>query len=262
MTSSPDPLARSLGEPLAWQAVGALDVEAFAKARLEAINLAQWLARIANSFVVAGTAEERLTLEFRPADAALVTRTFANDLALELRLPTLELQFREDGKRVPHVFDPEERSPAEVEAWLLVELLHRGLDRAKFSKKLPYKVSGLMSGDAEDHSPQSNQPALTQLLAWFRNAAALLVRAAGAGDTAVYCWPQTLNLSTSPNSASAGFGFTPGDAQIPEPYFYRTLAVTKGSAASKARSVLTASALLAERDPAAATIAFMKVAPG
>ncbi len=253
MTSSPDPLARSLAEPLEWPAVGGLDVDALAKARLEAINLAQWLVRIANSFVVGGTAEERVRLEFRPADASFVTKAFANELALEMRLPGLELQFRERGRLVPHVFDPEERSPAEVEAWLLVELLHRGVDRAKFSKKLPYKVLGLMSGDAEDHSPQSNRPALTQLLAWFRNAAAVLVRAA-VGEATVYCWPQTLSLATASNDGSAGFGFTPGDAQIPEPYFYRTLAV---STTSKARSVLTASTLLAKSAPAAAAIAFI-----
>jgi len=257
MTSSPDPLARPLAEPPGWQSVGAIEADALAKARSEAINLVQWLARIATSFVTAGTAEERLMLEFRPADAAFSTKKFANDLALELRLPSLELQFCEGGKPVPHVFDPEGRSPAEVEAWLLVELLHRGVDRAKFSKKLPYKVPGLMSGDAEDHSPQSHQPALEQLTAWFRNAAAVLVRAAGAEGAAVNCWPQTLSLSTASNIGSADSGFAPGDAQIPEPYFYRSLGVAKGSTASKARSVLAASALLAESDPAATAIAFM-----
>jgi hypothetical protein len=257
MTSSPDPLARPLVARLEWQSVGAIKLDALARARSEAINLAQWLARIANSFVIAGTAQERLMLEFRPADAAFGTKKFASGLSIEMRLPSLELQFREDGKPVPHVFDPEGRSPAEVEAWLLVELLHRGLDRAKFSKKLPYKVPGLMSGDAEDHSPQSNQPALAQLTAWFRNAAAALMRAAGAERAAICCWPQTLSLSTASNIGSTDFGFTPGDAQIPEPYFYRSLGVAKGSTASKARSVLTASALLAESDPAAAAIAFM-----
>ena len=55
-----------------------------------------------------------------------------------MRLPTLEMQFHEHGKPVPHILDPEEHSPAEVEAWMLVELLHRGVDREKFSKTLPY----------------------------------------------------------------------------------------------------------------------------
>ena len=106
-------------EPARWQSVGPIHVDALAKARSEAINLVQWLARIANSFVTADTAEERIALGFRPTDAAFVTKTFARDLSLELRLPRLEMQFREGERAVPHIFDPEERSPAEVEAWLL-----------------------------------------------------------------------------------------------------------------------------------------------
>lgn len=254
-------------EPARWQSVGPIHVDALAKARSEAINLVQWLARIANSFVTADTAEERIALGFRPTDAAFVTKTFARDLSLELRLPRLEMQFREGERAVPHIFDPEERSPAEVEAWLLVELLHRGVDRAKFSKKLPYKIPGLMTGDAEDHSPQSHLPALTQIMIWFRNAAAVLddvARATGgdAGDT--ICWPQTLTLSSKLKMGSAliDIGFTPGDARIPEPYFYRNLPTAKGAATGKAQSVLTASALLAKAEPAAAAIAFLKGSPG
>jgi hypothetical protein len=267
MTSSADIVARPSIDPTPWRSVGPLDVDALAKARLATINIVQWLARIANSFVAAGTAESRVLLEFRPADAAFVTKPFADNLTLELRLPTLEMQFHEAGKAVPHIFNPEERSPAEAEAWLLVELLHRGVDRAKFSKTLPYNVPGLMSGDAEDYSPQSCQQALAQLTAWFGNAAAVLAATPGrsvAGPVDIVCWPQTLNLSpvSKIGSALADYGFTPGDGQIAEPYFYRNLPATNGSAAAKTRSVLTASQLLAETDPAAAAIAFIKAATG
>lgn len=268
MTSSADPVAKPMIETARWQSVGPLDVDALAKARSEAINLAQWLARIANSFVTADTADERIALEFRPTDAAFVTKKFARDLSLELRLPRLEMQFREGGRAVPHIFDPEERSPAEAEAWLLVELLHRGLDRVKFSKKLPYKIPGLMTGDAEDHSPQSHLPALTQIMAWFRNAAAALDEVAratgtGAANAGTICRPQTLSLSSILNAGSAqiDIGFTPGDARIPEPYFYRSLPTAKGAATGKTNSVLTASALLAKGEPAAAAIAFLKGSP-
>jgi hypothetical protein len=157
-----------------WQAIEDSDREVLVRARTEAINLVQWLARIANSFSAGATPEERILLEFRSTDAAFVTKPFDRDMAVEMRLPSLEMQFLEGGRPVPHIFDPEEHSPAEVEAWLLVELLHRGLDRTKFSKNLPYSVPGLMTGDAEDHSPQACRQGLTQLAAWFRNAAAVL----------------------------------------------------------------------------------------
>ena len=267
MTSTVDPAARPSIDPAQWQAIGLLDLDALAKARSETINLVQWLARVANSFVVAEASDERVTIEFRSADAAFVTKSFADNLALELRLPTLELQFLEYEKPAPHIFDPEEHSPAEVEAWLLVELLHRGVDRTKFSKKLPYKISSLMTGDADDHSPQSCQQALMQLMAWFRNAAAVLdvmARGSGAAQAKIFCWPQTLSLSCASDIGSTGgdVGFSPGDAEVLEPYFYRYQAATNGSAAGKARQIVTASELLAERDPAAAAIAFMKAATG
>src|SRR3984893_5342685 len=79
---------------------------------------------------------------------ALVTQEFLPQLTVELRIPELALQFKEDGRAVPHVIKLDDRTPAEVEAWVLVELLHRGIDYDRFSKSLPYKVPDLMMGDA------------------------------------------------------------------------------------------------------------------
>jgi len=264
MTSLAKTVARPAIDPAAWQSVRPLDLDGLAKARAEAINLVQWLARIANSYVPAALPEERLYLEYQPAAAAFFTKSFDKNLTLALHMPTLEMQFHEDKKAVPHIFDCEERSPAEVEAWLLVELLHRGIDRAKFSKKLPYDVPGLMTGDAVDHSPQSCQPALTQLTAWFRKAAAILDAAAwtsGAERTSIICRPQTLSLSCASDvgSKSLEVGFSPGDAENPEPYFYRGRLASNAAGIGKSRSILTASELLAASDPAATAFAFLTV---
>jgi hypothetical protein len=219
--------------------------EVLAKARREAINLTQWLARIANSYVPAEKQEERLTLQFCASRTAFVTGTFGDQLALEMRLPSLQMQFLENGRPVPHIFDPEEHSPANVEAWLLVELLHRGIDRSKFSKELPYHVPDLLSGDAEDYSPRSCVEGLSLLAGWFRNAASILESAAG-GTAEVVCWPQYLSLTCRAASKATDFGFSPGDAEHPEPYLYITPRLPGP------RSIFPASALLAERDPIAA----------
>jgi hypothetical protein len=238
-----------------WPAIEACDREVLVRARTEAINLVQWLARIANSFSAGATPEERILLEFRSTDGAFVTKPFDRDMAVEMRLPSLEMQFLEGGRPVPHIFDPEEHSPAEVEAWLLVELLHRGLDRTKFSKNLPYSVPGLMTGDAEDHSPQACRQGLTQLAAWFRNAAAVLGSADGAGKARVVCLPRTLDLvCLSGRGCEAAVGFSPGDAQNPEPSFY------VGAANGRQRSILTASQLAAESDPATTATTFIRAA--
>lgn len=250
---------RAQAGPVAWQALQADVSDQFAQARWETLNLVQWLVRIANSYVAGATPEDRVLLAFRAADAAFVTKPF-DGVALELRLPALEMQFLDDGRPTPHILDTEEHSPAEVEAFLLIELLHRSIDRSKFSKRLPYNIPDLMSGDGEDHSPQACMEGLTQLTAWMRNAAAVLdatARAAGAGKVEIVCWPQTLTLTCVSDAGPTGFGFSPGDAQSPAPFFYRNTRSANGSANSNGRSILTASKLLAERDPAAAAVAFM-----
>lgn len=244
---------------------GACDPSELAQARVETINLVQWPARIANSYMSGLAPERRAGLEFQPAEAAIVTGRFNGGIALELRLPSLEMQFLDNGKRVPHVFDPEEHSAAETEAWILIELLHHGVDREKFSKRLPYTISGLMSGDAEDYSPQSCRPGLIQLTALFRDAAAVLgaaARAAGEGEIRIVCLPQTLNLTSAPVHGEAklgDFAFSPGGAENPEPYFYVSDGTKSGSAAGTQRSRLKASTLFVESDPLAAALKLAKL---
>jgi hypothetical protein len=261
MTNSPDKPENPLA--VTWQTWTTGDLSELAQARVEAINIAQWLVRIANSYVVESTPERRTTLEFRPHDAAIATREFNKAIALEMRLPTLELQFLQNGKLMPHVFDPDERSPAELEAWLLVELLHRGIDREIFSKKLPYTIAGLMSGDAEGYSPQLCRQGLISLTALMRHAAAVLRAAApskGHDESSFACLPQNLNL-VGASESTAGFGsfaFSPGDAENPEPYFYRR----SGSSGGRGSVTIKASTLMAERDPMAAALKLKDLAPG
>jgi hypothetical protein len=244
MTSSVDTV------PARWRALEIGDRQALAKAQTLTFNIVQWLARMANSYVADRAPEDRVLLEFRGADAAFVTKTLKNGQALEMRLPSLEMQFLENGQPNPHILDPEEHSPAEAEAWLLVEMLHRGIDRSKFSKKLPYSVPDLMSGDADDYSPLECQQGLAQLAVWFQNAAAVLEAAAGS-KAKIVCSPQTLSLYSA---SKPEFGFSPGDAQSAEPHFYKR--ASNGAAGGK-RSILTASKLMTEADPAAAAVRFL-----
>jgi hypothetical protein len=217
----------------------------FVTARELTLNLVQWLARIANSYVADRSIKDRLILDFR-TDGSFVTKTFEHGLALQLRLPSLEMQFQEGGKPVPHVLDPEERSPAEAEAWILVELLHRGLDRDRFSKSLPYTITNLMSGDAEDYSPQACAAGLAQLTAWFRAASAVL-----STHGRVVCLPQTLTLGVASGRGTPGVGFSPGNAERDEPHFFT-------STYDDRKRVLTASELAIEKDPVTAAAQFIK----
>jgi hypothetical protein len=235
-----------------------------ARARSEAINLVQWPARVAYSYLTSGVLERRTDLEFRAADAALVTRQFADGVALEMRLPDLHLQFLHNGKAVPHVFDPQERSPAEAEAWILVELLHRGIDREKFSKKLPYAIPGLLTGDAEDYAPQACRKGLIQLTDWFGKAAAVLeagAHARGLDKADIICLPQTLDLVLAPLSGATSIplGFSLGDKENPEPYFYAGDA-TNPMSPKPPRTIVSGSKLLAQGDAVRAAATLLKMA--
>lgn len=262
MTSSADTSAKSNVAATPWRTVGTCGAAELAKARWETINLVQWLARIANSYGSDDSPERRTELEFDAANAAFVTRPFARNISLGLRLPGLEMQFLEDGKPAPHIFDPQERPASQVEAWILVELLHRGIDREKFSKRLPYAMADLMSGDEPQHLPQSCRDGLEELAAWFQNAAAVLdaaAHAAGADQARSVCLPQTLALVcvSGPRSNRTDFGFLPGADDKPEPFFYADAAAAGGN-----RRILEASKLLAAADPAAAALAFLRSAAG
>lgn len=242
MTSSVELAARQRFP--AWP-VSQPDRDMLTKARKQTLELAQWLARIANSYVAADRPEDRVLLSF--SHGVFVTKTFDRGFALELRLPGLELQFQERGKPVPHVLDPEEHSPAETEAWILVELLHRGIERDKFSKSLPYTIDNLMSGDAEDYSPQACMEGLELLNAWFCAAASVL-----SPDGRVACVPNTLAFMATVSGHGGTAGFSPGDAEHNEPYFF------SGTGGSRRR--LTASQLANEKNPAASAAEFVGAA--
>lgn len=262
MTNSPDRRGASSAAAAPWRPLAAGESEEFEHARSEALNLVQWLARIAHSYVTGGAPEHRTDLDFDAALASFTTQSFAGDTALQMRLPDLQLQFLAGGKPVPHIFDPDGRSPAEVEAWILVELLHRGIDREKFSKQLPYAISGLMTGDAVDHETQACREGLTQLTAWFGNAATVLeavARVSGATMPRIICLPQTFALTLAPDSGSArsSLGFSPGDRENPAPYFYP---VATGNDGSQSAQRIAAAALLTQDDPARAAAMLSKMA--
>ncbi|WP_336492565.1 hypothetical protein, partial [Methylobacterium nigriterrae] len=158
-----------------WPAAASQDTERLDEARHQLHSVVQWLARIERSYGSQGNGAMP-TLEWNDARNAITTHPLGRDLELELRLPELVLQFREGGEAVSHPLHVEEHSPAHVEAWLLVELFHRGIDRERFSKALPYDVSGLMAGDAVEFSPEAYEKELGVLTAWFSNAASVIVR--------------------------------------------------------------------------------------
>ena len=214
-------------------------------ARVEAQNAVQWLARMTLSYAGKRSSDDDPGLRWCGASRKVVTPDVAPGVALELFLPTLTFQFTENGEPSPHALDVDGKSSTEVEAWLLVEMLHRDFNREIFSTKLPYQWSQLMTGDEAKYSSQSIAGELEQLSDLLAEASDVLQKAraalggaapagaaARAGDPRadlLVCWPDSFDIGfAAPMYADATgadivrIGFSLGEAAAMEPgYFVR-----------------------------------------
>ena len=239
---------------LTWRQISKVDTRRLGEARRQAHNAVQWLARMAHSYMRPKPENGHLLLQWDAQRQALVTREFLPSFALELRLPNLALQFKEDGRPAPHVIEIDDRTPAEVEAWVLVELLHRGIDRDRFAKDLPYEIPHLMTGDAIPYVTEGLTGELGQLADWFANAASLLEQIGDAypapaprASAGVWCWPEPFHLATlvqphrtrrSPGHVLRA-GWSPGDSAHDEPHFYVTSHAPRARPSAASRMTTT-----------------------
>jgi hypothetical protein len=262
---------------LAWRSVGAVDPRRLGEARHQAHNAAQWLVRLTHSYMPPQPGARHALLRWDPQRQALVTQEFLPQLTVELRIPELALQFKENGRAVPHVNKIDDRTPAEVEAWVLVELLHRGVDRDRFSKSLPYEMADLMTGDAVRYVADPLAAELNELAAWFDNAASVLAAveqeqpgAATRRTQTLWCRPEvfhlTILLPMHAHDASGGpmlrAGFSAGDGRSEQPYFYVAFHDPRGGATPRPAVVLTAASLLRETQPVEAALDRLRAALG
>ena len=218
----------------AWRPVGNIDPRELGEARHLAHNGAQWLARIARSYVEPDTNDAHTSLSWENDGDALVTQEIAPGLVLELRVPELTLQFKEGGERVTYPLEMDDVSPAKVEAWLLVELLHRGVNRDRLAKDLPYKIPGLMTGDAVEYSAAPAKDELEELSHWYANAASVLAQVRDkhappeTKPSPIRLWPHHGNMEIvfhregNENEPAVRVGLVPGDGHYGEPYFHVT----------------------------------------
>lgn len=247
-----------------WRVAADVDPKSLVEARNQTQNVVHWMVRLINSYLTPEPEQRHVWMRYDAARNAIITRQFAGAVSLELRLPTLELQFRENEHPVPHTLHVEGHSPAKVEAWMLVELLHRGIDRAQFSKALPYRAENLMSGDHTDFSPDACARELGELGRWLGNAEAVLGplrREFAVGDAeksgvdeGVLCWPEQLHIGflvgLEPGAAAAGralrVALSAGDERYDEPYFFVAVQNNGDVEMAHPGAVLTASRIIAE----------------
>lgn len=256
-----------------WQDIAPISAKRANEARREAHNALHWMARIANSYRPAEDDNRHVLLQWHDEAGVLRTKPFGDNVTVELRLACLELQFCENGVPVPHVLSFEERTPAHVEAWVLVELLHRGIDRDRFSKVLPYPAEDLMLGDHREHEVEAYVDELSALNGWMRNAATVLaaLRHELAADTGgdyrneeIVCWPETfqlgldLPLGKGGGAESLRAGLSAGDGLRPHPFFFVGAKEQAYSGDFAAGSILSVHRIATDNLAAADVIAFLR----
>ena len=220
-----------------WQSILAVKPTAMKAPRRQAQNALHWMARIANSYLEPDEKNRHIELLWNPETRSIRTKEFLSKHSIEFRLEALELQFCENGTPVPHTLSFQERTPAHVEAWILIELLHRDLNRDQFSKILPYEGAELMMGDTEEHEVEEHASELAALHDCFCDAAEICTAVAdglkdnddgfiASKDIPVVCWPQLfhlgieLDLQPGYGSQSIRTGLSAGDGLRPSPFFF------------------------------------------
>lgn len=195
------------------------DPKRLANARRQMRSSVLWPARMSASFCADNAPP---TLSWDLERQAVTTPVFCDSLQIELRFPTLEMQFLDGGKPVPHVLDMDDRYPAHVEAWLLVELLHRGIERSRFKKDLPFDINDAMTGDREEFAVQEFAAELGALARWYEAGASVLQQVADPAVVSVT--PQNFALYARAKKGDEGAAprrvtFAFGDDANPTPTF-------------------------------------------
>jgi hypothetical protein len=82
-------------------------------------------------------------------------------------------------------------------------------------------VAGLLPGGPLSDEPLDVDPvAASRLADWYAFGAAILTEIADATASPVRLWPEHFDIAIEMGEVRANYGFSPGDAQHPEPYAY------------------------------------------
>lgn len=214
----------------------------------QAHSALQWLARLSNSYVEAKPDASHLLLRWNEEREAIASPEIASDTTVELQPNKFYLQFCENGQPTRHAITLDDISPARVEAWCLIELLHRNLDRDRFSKDLPYDVDGLMKGDAEEFETYGREEIFERLGSLLSDAAALL-KSVQPADEGIGIDPQDFTLFRRVGQ-DREIGLCLADREVGQPFYYRSSAATSHWHRPRSRStgieILTAKAIVSD----------------
>jgi hypothetical protein len=220
---------------LNWRPLRGVDQRQLHEARLQAHHAVQWLARAARAYIPAQGDDSHTSLHWDPAFDELATQPFGRQMRLGLRITTLTLVLHGAvGSAGVQTLALSGHSDAQARAWLGEQLAGRGLDQSALDAPAPYEIPPHPVARGAAYDAAGSATALTELAAWYANAAVVLERVRAQlserrlSPSPLRCWPHHFDLATSATvrtrsagtTASVGAGLSPGDQHYDEPYFY------------------------------------------
>jgi hypothetical protein len=208
-----------------WRPLGAVAPRALVEPRLLLHHAAQLATATGRLLVPPRPDDGHTALEWIEASQALAGERIEGrePWRAALRLADLTLLVLVEATEAA-VFPLGGRTLEEGWVWLRDQASLRGADAARLPPQVPCQIPAhaLASGA---RFPSSFQPGWAELARYFANADGLLraIVAGREGASAVRCWPHHFDVGAVvilDAGQTIGLGLSPGDAAIPEPYWY------------------------------------------
>lgn len=199
------------------------------EARLQAHYAAQWLARYGRSYLPMQKDDSHTSLLWNPS-ARLFLSPSSSKGTMAFDIPTLTLFWLDPKGIFGTGFSLGGKTDIEVEGQLREMLGDVGLAPKRLSTALPYALADHPIGQGAPYDVQGNEKGLAQLAAHFHTAATLLEEVKKREVSGpVRAWPHHFDIATlitlddekDPEvTKTIGVGFSPGDDNYGQPYFY------------------------------------------
>jgi hypothetical protein len=211
-----------------WQRTGFVSPMKVGDARETLHHAAQLLALIGASYLPVRPDDSHTSMHWLDEAQSLATELVdaARPFRVGLRVHDLTLLFLDASGREAGVFPLAERTRAEGIAWLRARIGESGRDPAAMHTSLHFSIA---SHPTDSGAPfvRHGDGALEELSRWYRNAHTVLEarRVQSPAASNVRCWPHHFDIATLVTLSNGppetiGIGMSPGDPEIPEPYFY------------------------------------------
>jgi hypothetical protein len=217
-----------------WRRLGRIDPRALVEPRLMLHHAAQLVSAVGRSLLPPRSDDGQTAFEWSGEVQALVGEEAPGERPWRaaLRPADLTLLVLDVPPEAAEAFLLAGRNLTDAFAWLRERARERGADAARLSRDVPYDVPphAVARGAA---FPPTPLPGFAELARCFADADRLFRSyVEGRPDaSAVRCWPHhfdlgallTLAPSADGPSPTVGFGLSPGDDAVPEPYLYVNL---------------------------------------